>query len=296
MNKGIVLAGGYGTRLYPSTKVISKQLLPLYDKPMIYYPISVLMLANIKEILIISDPENISYFKKLLGRGNNFGVKFCYEVQEKPDGIATTFIIAEKFIGSSNVCLILGDNLFFGSGFSNVLRTASKNINGAHIFAYEVNDPSRFGVVEINSKNDIIDIKEKPKNPKSNYAVTGLYFYDNSVIDIAKKIKISKRGEKEITDVNKAYFNNKSLRVTILGRGFTWLDTGTPDSFLTGSQLIQTFIKKQGLQIACLEEIALRKKWISVQKLKEQNFINYDNDYARYLKQLISLKAYNRIL
>ena len=291
MNKGIVLAGGYGTRLFPSTKVISKQLLPLYDKPMIYYPISVLMLANIREIMIISDPENILFFKKLLGNGDDFGVKFFYKVQKKPNGIASAFILAENFIGNSNICLILGDNLFFGSGFSNILKTASKKINGAHIFAYEVNDPHRFGVVEIDYENNIIDIKEKPKNPKSNYAVTGLYFYDNKVIDIAKKTNLSRRGEREITDINRAYLKKNNIKVTILGRGFTWLDTGTPDSFLTAAQFIQTLIKKQGLQIACLEEIALRQKWISVQKLEERKFLDYDNDYGRYLKKLISLKT-----
>ena len=292
MNKGIVLAGGYGTRLFPSTKVTSKQLLPLYDKPMIYYPISVLMLANIREIMIISDPDNIMFFKKLLGNGDDFGVKFFYKAQKKPNGIASAFILAENFIGNSNICLILGDNLFFGSGFSNILKTAFKKINGAHIFAYEVNDPHRFGVVEIDHENNIIDIKEKPKNPKSNYAVTGLYFYDNKVIDIAKKTNFSRRGEREITDINRAYLKKNNIKVTILGRGFTWLDTGTPDSFLTAAQFIQTLIKKQGLQIACLEEIALRQKWISVQKLEERKFLDYDNDYARYLKKLVSTKAF----
>jgi len=290
MTKGIVLAGGYGTRLFPSTKAVSKQLLPLYDKPMIYYPISVLMLANIKEIMIISDPKNIISFKRLLGNGNDFGIKFFYKVQERPTGIASAFILAENFIGASNICLILGDNLFFGPGFSTTLKTASKNIDGAHIFAIEVDNPSHFGVVEIDNKNQIINIKEKPRNPRSNYAVPGLYFYDNKVIDIAKKINFSRRGEKEITDINKTYLKKNNIKVTILGRGFTWLDTGTPDSFLTAAQLIQTFIKKQGLQIACLEEIALKKKWISIRTLEKRKFLDYDNNYSRYVKKLISVK------
>ena len=292
MIKGIVLAGGLGTRLYPSTKVISKHLLPLYDKPMIYYPISVLMLANIRDICIISDAKNIPSYKELLGDGSDFGVNFNYQVQEEPDGIASAFILAENFIGSSNVLLILGDNLFFGSGFSLMLQEVSKNVNGAHIFAYEVNDPERFGVLYIDEKNKIKDIIEKPKHSKSNLAVTGMYLYDNSVIEISKNISISKRGEREISDVNKAYLKKNKLQHTVLGRGFTWLDAGTPDSFLSASFFVQTLIKKQGLQIACLEEIALRQGWLNINKIKKSKILKLDNDYVDYIKKIISLKKF----
>jgi glucose-1-phosphate thymidylyltransferase len=289
MNKGIVLAGGLGSRMYPATKVISKQLLPLYDKPMIYYPISVLMLADIKEILIISDPENIISYKKLLGTGKDLGIKFYYKVQKKPDGIASAFILAEKFIGTSNVCLILGDNLFFGPGFSKVLQEVSKDVRGANLFAYEVSDPERFGVVEIGDEGKVKNITEKPKKPRSNLAITGLYFYDNSVVEIAKKISFSSRGEREITEVNRAYLKKNNIRVKILGRGFKWLDTGTHDSFLTASQFIQALIKQQGLQIACLEEIAWRQGWINSENLKKHNSYHYDNDYGHYLKKILSV-------
>lgn len=288
MNKGIVLAGGLGTRLYPATKVISKQLLPLYDKPMIYYPISVLMLANIRDILIISDPFNIKSYENLLGSGEDLGINFSYEVQNKPDGIASAFLIAKKFIGNSNVCLILGDNLFFGPGFSSILQKVSSNIVGANLFAYEVNDPSRFGIVEIGKNGDIHSISEKPEKPKSNLAVTGLYFYDNSVVEITKSIIPSFRGEREITAVNNIYLKEKKIKVKILGRGFTWLDTGTNDSFLTASQFIQMLIKQQGLQIACLEEIAWRQKWISDEKLERHSAFNYNNQYGFYLKKLLT--------
>ena len=290
MNKGIVLAGGLGTRLYPATKVISKQLLPLYDKPMIYYPISVLMLANIKEILIISDPLNISFYKKLLGSGKDLGIEFSYAVQAEPDGIASAFLLAEKFIYRSNVCLILGDNLFFGPGFSNLLQEVSKDITGANLFAYEVNDPERFGVVEINEKGEPLTIKEKPKKPKSNLAVTGLYFYDNNIVDITKNIKLSQRGEREISSVNNMYLKLKKVKVKVLGRGFTWLDAGTHDSFLIASHFIQTIVKRQGLQIACLEEIAWRQGWINDEKLEEHSSYNYNNDYGRYLKKILLSK------
>jgi glucose-1-phosphate thymidylyltransferase len=288
MNKGIVLAGGRGTRLYPATKVISKQLLPLYDKPMIYYPISVLMLAKINEILIISDPENILSYKNLLGTGKDLGVKFSYKVQEEPDGIASAFVLAENFIGTSNVCLILGDNLFFGPGFSHILQEVSKEIVGANLFVYEVSDPERFGVVELEEDGKVKSILEKPKKPKSNLAITGLYFYDNSIVEISKNIPFSKRGEREITDVNKIYLKKNKIKVNTLGRGFTWLDTGTHDSFLTASQFIQMLIKQQGLQVACLEEIAWRQGWIDDKKLEELSSYHYNNDYGRYLKKILS--------
>jgi glucose-1-phosphate thymidylyltransferase len=287
MNKGIVLAGGFGSRLYPATKVISKQLLPLYDKPMIYYPISVLMLANIRKILIISDLLNIKLYKKLLGTGKDLGIKFSYKVQKEPDGIASAFILAEKFIGTSSICLILGDNLFFGPGFSKVLEEVSKDVTGANLFAYEVSDPKRFGIVEIGNEGDIKSITEKPKNPKSNLAITGLYFYDNSIVKIAKTVPLSDRGEREISEVNRIYLKKKNIRVKILGRGFTWLDTGTNDSFLTASQFIQTLIKQQGLQIACLEEIAWRQGWINNEQLKGHSAYNYNNDYGDYLKKML---------
>lgn len=286
MNKGIVLAGGLGSRLYPATKVISKQLLPLYDKPMIYYPISVLMLANIRDILIISDPSNLNSFKNLLGSGDDLGIRFSYEAQYEPDGIASAFLIAEKFVGNSNVCLILGDNLFFGPGFSSILQEVSSKIEGANLFAYEVRDPERFGVVDIGKNGEIVSILEKPSKPLSNLAITGLYFYDNSIIDITKNVEISKRGEREITAVNNFYLKKNKVKVKTLGRGFTWLDTGTHDSFLTASQFIQMLIKQQGLQIACLEEIAWRQGWISDEKLEEHSSF-YNNDYGRYLKKIL---------
>ncbi len=287
MNKGIVLAGGLGTRLYPATKVISKQLLPLYDKPMIYYPISVLLLANIRDILIISDPYNLKSFKNLLGDGNDLGIKFSYEVQQEPDGIASAFLIGESFIGNSNVCLILGDNLFFGPGFSSILQEVSSNVVGANLFAYEVRDPERFGVVDIGKSGEINNIYEKPIKPKSNLAITGLYFYDNSIIEVTKNTKISKRGEREITSINNFYLKTNNIKVKTLGRGFTWLDTGTHDSFLIASQFIQMLIKQQGLQIACLEEIAWRQGWISDEKLEEHSSYYNNNDYGRYLKKIL---------
>lgn len=291
--KGIILAGGSGTRLYPSTITVSKQLLPIYDKPMIYYPISVLMLAGIKEILIISTPQDLPNFKKLLGDGSQFGVKFSYKEQPSPDGLAQAFILGEEFIGDDNVALILGDNIFYGPKFSGQLKFVSRCIEkrgGAAIFAYEVKDPQRFGVVEFDEKNRAVSIEEKPKNPKSNYAVTGLYFYDNTVIDHAKNLKPSARGELEITDLNKIYLEQKNLSVVRLGRGFAWLDTGTHNSLVRASQYIQTIEENQGVKIACLEEVAYRMKYIGKETLRN-NILKYkNNEYFDYVKRLIGEK------
>ena len=281
--KGIILAGGTGSRLHPLTLAISKQLTPIYDKPMIYYPLSVLMLAGIQEILIITTPEDQTSFIRLLGNGEQFGLQLEYAVQPSPDGLAQAFLIGSSFIGNSSVALVLGDNIFFGQHFSNKLEAAMQHAQGATIFGYHVNDPERFGVVEFSAEGQVISIEEKPLQPKSNYAVTGLYFYDNDVIDIARQIKPSARGELEITDVNKAYLARGSLRVELLGRGFAWLDTGTHDSLLEAGQFVQTVEHRQGLKIACLEEIAFRKGWISQEKLIQTGTTLSKTGYGQYL-------------
>ena len=289
--KGIVLAGGSGTRLYPITKGISKQLLPIYDKPMIYYPISVLMTAGIRDILIISTPDDIGGFKRLLGDGSDYGVNFSYEIQERPEGLAQAFIIGKQFIGDSDVCLVLGDNIFHGPGFNKCLKTAvnrAKNENRATVFGYYVNDPERYGVAEFDEDSGLcISIEEKPKNPKSNYAVVGLYFYPNDVVKLATEVKPSARGEFEITTLNQMYLSEKRLNVEILPEGFAWLDTGTYDSLNEATCYVEAIEKRQGLQIACLEEIAYKKKWISKSTL--ENIISRlgKNKYAEYLTNLI---------
>ncbi|PFA91301.1 glucose-1-phosphate thymidylyltransferase RfbA [Bacillus cereus] len=281
--KGIILAGGSGTRLYPLTQIISKQLLPIYDKPMIYYPLSVLMLAGIREILIISTPQDINKFEQMLGDGSKYGITLSYTVQPYPEGIAQAFIIAEEFIGNDNVALILGDNIFYGHGLTELLEKAVKKTRGATVFGYYVNDPERFGVVEFDSKKHVINIMEKPKEPKSNYAVTGLYFYDKRVIEIAKTIKPSSRGELEITDINKEYLKMGELEVELLGRGYAWLDTGTHESLLEAAQFIETIEKRQSLKVACLEEIAFKKKYITKQQLLQIANSVKENQYSRYL-------------
>ncbi|WP_010276814.1 glucose-1-phosphate thymidylyltransferase RfbA [Paenibacillus senegalensis] len=288
--KGIVLAGGNGTRLYPLTKTISKQLLPIYDKPMIYYPLSVLMLAGIRDILIISTPQDTPRFKQLLGNGNNIGINLSYLVQKSPDGLAQAFLIGEEFIGEDNVALILGDNIFYGHGFTKLLENVASRKRGATIFGYNVKDPERFGVVEFNDNGKAISIEEKPDKPKSTYAVTGLYFYDNEVVDISKKIKPSVRGELEITDVNKAYLESGNLYVELLGRGFAWLDTGTHESLLDASKYIETVENRQSLKVACLEEIAFRKGYINRDQLLELAEPLKKNEYGQYL---IRLANYN---
>jgi len=284
--KGIVLAGGSGTRLHPITKGVSKQLLPIYDKPMIYYPLSVLMLAGIKEILIISTPEDISSYKTLLGDGSDWGIEIAYEIQPSPDGLAQAFVLGEAFIGDDNVCLILGDNIFYGPGLIPLVKNASQLDKGAVVFGYQVKDPERFGVVEFDDQKHAISIEEKPKNPKSNFAVTGLYFYDNSVVEIAKSIEPSARGELEITAVNEAYLNRGELKVELLGRGFAWLDTGTHDSLLAAGRFVQTIEERQGYKIACLEEIAYANEWISKEKLLEAAKSLEKTNYGQYLKEL----------
>ena len=284
--KGIVLAGGSGTRLHPITKGISKQLLPVYDKPMIYYPISVLMLAGIKEILVISTPEDITGYQRLLGDGSDFGVEIEYAIQPSPDGLAQAFLIGEDFIGDSNVALVLGDNIFYGQNFTTNLKEATAKGGGATIFGYYVKDPERFGVVDFDTNGKVTSIEEKPKTPKSNYAVTGLYFYDNSVIEIAKAIKPSVRGELEITGINNAYKSRGDLSVKLLGRGFAWLDTGTHDSLIEAGQFVQTIEHHQGLKVACLEEIAFNQGWISRDKLLMQADALKKTSYGEYLAKV----------
>lgn len=287
--KGIILAGGSGTRLYPLTKSVSKQMMAIYDKPMIYYPLSVLMLAGIKEILIISTPHDLPNFRNLLGDGSDLGIKLEYAEQPSPDGLAQAFIIGEEFIGNDNVCLILGDNIFYGHGLTDLLRTAVKNVNElnkATVFGYYVNDPERYGVAEFDQSGNVISIEEKPKVPKSNYAVVGLYFYPNSVIQVAKTIKPSDRGELEITTVNQEYLGMKDLKVELMGRGYAWLDTGTHESLLEASNFIQTIEKRQGLKVACLEEIAFEMGWISKEKVIELATPLSKNEYGQYLLKL----------
>lgn len=284
--KGIVLAGGAGTRLHPITLGISKQLLPVYDKPMIYYPLSVLMLSGIREILVISTPEDLPSFQKLLGDGSQFGIVLEYAVQPSPDGIAQAFLIGEKFIGDANVSLVLGDNIFYGQHFSDSLAKATQQATGATIFAYHVTDPQRFGVVEFDKNGAALSIEEKPLRPKSNYAVTGLYFYDNSVVEIAKQLRPSARNELEITDINNAYLQRQQLQVQLLGRGFAWLDTGTHDSLLDAGQFVHTVEKRQGLKVACLEEIAFRQGWLSADELKVQAAKLQKTNYGQYLLEV----------
>lgn len=291
--KGIVLAGGSGTRLYPITKGISKQLIPIFDKPMIYYPLSVLMLAGIKDILIISTPQDMPGFQRLLGDGSSFGVNFSYEVQPSPDGLAQAFIIGEQFIRDDSVCLVLGDNIFYGAGFTGLLKESVRVAEEEHkatVFGYRVNDPERYGVAEFDKEGNCLSIEEKPAHPKSNYAVVGLYFYPNKVVNIAKHIKPSARGELEITTVNQTFLEDKELKVQTLPRGFAWLDTGTHDSLSEASTFIEVIEKRQGLKVACLEDIAYKKGWISKEKLIEEAKPMLKNDYGRYLMKIAEEK------
>lgn len=288
--KGIVLAGGSGTRLYPITRGTSKQLLPVYDKPMIYYPLSVLMLAGIRDVLIITNKEEQDGFRNLLGDGEDFGIEIKYAIQPSPDGIAQAFSIGKEFIGQDNVCLVLGDNIFYGQGFVEKLNSATSRDHGATVFGYQVKDPERFGVIEIDDKYRVLSIEEKPIKPRSNYAVTGLYFYDNQVVDIAGKIEPSQRGELEISDINKVYLKQQEINVELLGRGFAWLDTGTHDSLIEAGQFVQTIEHRQGFKIACLEEIAWRKGWLSDEDLIRTSGITSKNTYGSYLYNLVTRK------
>ena len=291
--KGIILAGGSGTRLYPITKGVSKQLLPIYDKPMIYYPLSVLMLSGIRDILIITTPEDATAFHRLLGDGSQWGVRLSYAVQPSPDGLAQAFIIGEEFIAGDDVCLILGDNIFYGQSFSQMLSQAVANVQKeqkATVFGYYVKDPERYGVAEFDAEGNVLSIEEKPKNPKSNYAIVGLYFYPSKVVEVAKQIKPSTRGELEITSVNQVFLQSKELKVQLLGRGFAWLDTGTHDSLTEATNFVETLEKRQGLKISCLEEIAYRKGWISKEKLKELAQELSKNGYGQYLLDLVKSK------
>ncbi len=285
--KGIILAGGSGSRLYPITMGVSKQLLPIYDKPMIYYPLSVLMLAGIQDILIITTPDDQSSFQRLLGDGSRFGIHLSYAIQPQPDGLAQAFLIGERFIGNDCVCLVLGDNIFYGQGFTPKLRQASRRKSGATVFGYQVKDPERFGVVEFDSQRRAVSIEEKPQNPRSHYAVTGLYFYDNDVIEIAKQVKPSPRGELEITSINQAYLARGDLQVELLGRGFAWLDTGTHESLLEAAQFVETIEKRQGYKIACLEEIAFNQGWLTQEVLARTSKPLQKSGYGAYLQQLI---------
>lgn len=284
--KGIILAGGSGTRLYPITKGVSKQLLPIYDKPMVYYPLSVLMLAGIRDILLISTPEDIDGFKRLLGDGSELGIELSYAVQPSPDGLAQAFIIGEAFIGQSNVCLVLGDNIFYGQGFTPMLRQAVARPTGATVFGYQVKDPERFGVVEFDQNKKVVSLEEKPKQAKSNFAVTGLYFYDNDVIEMAKRVKPSDRGELEITSINQMYLERGDLNVELLGRGFAWLDTGTHESLLEAAHFVETIEKRQGYKVACLEEIALNNGWLDKDQVLKIGQTMSKNEYGQYLMSL----------